>query len=92
MSADKQNIDISAAYRRDENDCGSPEFQVAKLTQEIAELTVHCKQHKKDKSAIRGMVARVNRRKKLLKYLFNNSYSTFSKITKELQIRYRTSQ
>ena len=91
MSADKQNIDISA-YKRDKNDCGSPEFQIAKLTKEIAELTGHCQTHKKDKSAVRGMVARVNKRKKLLKYLFNNSYSTFSKITKELKIRYRTSQ
>ncbi|MEC7030076.1 MAG: 30S ribosomal protein S15 [Pseudomonadota bacterium] len=88
---DKQNIDISA-YKRSENDCGSPEYQIAKLTHEIADLTGHCQQHKKDKSAVRGIVARVHQRKKLLSYLHKTSYTTFSKIVKELKIRYRTSQ
>ncbi|MCP8351933.1 30S ribosomal protein S15 [Candidatus Synchoanobacter obligatus] len=91
MSTDNQNIDISA-YKRSENDCGSPEYQIAKLTKQIAELTGHCQQNKKDKSAIKGMVSRVNKRKKLLKYLYNTSYSTFTKIVKELKIRYRIAQ
>lgn len=90
-NANKQNIDINA-YKRSENDCGSPEYQVAKLTKEIAELTGHCQAHKKDKSAVRGMVRLVNKRKKLLKYLFNTSYETFAKVVKELKIRYRISQ
>ena len=90
-TADKHNIDINA-YKRSDADCGSPEYQVAKLTKQIAELTGHCQAHKKDKSAVRGMVARVNKRKKLLAYLYKTSYSTFSKITKELNIRYRISQ
>lgn len=91
MTVDKQNIDISV-YKRADSDCGSPEYQIAKLTKEIAELTGHCQAHKKDKSAIRGMVGRVNKRKKLLKYLHKTSYATFAKIIKELGIRYRTSQ
>lgn len=90
-NVDKQKIDINA-YKRSENDCGSPEYQVAKLTKEIAELTGHCQAHRKDNSAIRGMVARVNKRKKLLKYLYKTSYQTFTKIVKELNIRYRISQ
>jgi small subunit ribosomal protein S15 len=90
-TTDKQNIDISV-YKRTDSDCGSPEYQIAMLTKQISELTGHCQQHKKDKSAVRGMVARVNKRKKLLKYLYNTSFSTFSKITTELKIRYRTSQ
>lgn len=87
---DKQNIDVNT-YKRSENDCGSPEYQIARLTKEIAELTQHCQAHKKDNSAVRGMVSRVNRRKKLLKYLRNTSYATFAKLLKELEIRYRTS-
>lgn len=91
MTVDKQNIDISV-YKRSDSDCGSPEYQIAKLTKEIAELTGHCQIHRKDKSAIRGMVGRVNKRKKLLKYLHKTSYPTFAKLIKELEIRYRTAQ
>jgi|GEM_PF-920982 small subunit ribosomal protein S15 len=90
-NVDKQNIDINV-YRRSETDCGSPEYQVAKLTKEIAELTLHCQTHKKDKSAVKGMVGRVNKRKKLLKYLHKTSYQTFTKLISELNIRYRISQ
>lgn len=90
-NVDKQKIDVNA-YKRSENDCGSPEYQVAKLTKEIAELTGHCQEHKKDNSAIRGMVRLVNKRKKLLKYLHSTSYETFAKLIKELNIRYRISQ
>ena len=90
-TVNKQNIDIDA-YKRSENDCGSPEYQVAKLTKEIADLTGHCQTHKKDNSAIRGMVTLVNKRKKLLKYLYRTSYQTFTKIVKELNIRYRITQ
>lgn len=90
-NVDKQKIDVNA-YKRSENDCGSSEKQVADLTLRINEFTKHCQDNPKDKSAIRGMVRLVNKRKKLLKYLYNTSYETFAKIVKELKIRYRTSQ
>ena len=88
---DHKTIDVSA-YKTSDNDCGSAAYQVASLTKKIAELTDHCKAHKKDKSAVRGMITMVNQRKKLLTYLRRTSMSTFNKLIKELNIRYRTSQ
>ena len=90
-TTDKQNIDVNA-YKQSDNDCGSPEYQIASLTAGIKELTSHCQEHKKDNSAVRGLKTMVEKRKKLLKYLHKKSFSRFMKIVKELNIRYRTSQ
>mgnify|MGYP001449378758 CR=1 FL=1 len=90
-TTDKQNIDVSA-YKQSDNDCGSPEFQIASLTRHIKELTTHCQVNKKDKSAVRSLKAMVEKRKKLLKYLNGKSYNRFTKIVSELKIRYRTAQ
>lgn len=88
---DHKTIDVSA-YKTSDTDTGSASYQVASLTKKIAELTEHCKVHKKDKSAVRGMITMVNQRKKLLTYLRRTSLTTFNKIVKELNLRYRTSQ
>lgn len=92
MSTIRKNEINLSDYKQSENDCGSAQYQVALLTQHITSLTEHLKVHKKDNSAIRGMKALVEQRKKHLKYIHRTSLSTFNKIVKELNIRYRISQ
>ena len=92
MAKDKKQIQIDlSAYAQNEQDCGSSSYQIAKLSKEIQHLTAHCTTHKKDKSAIRGLVQKVNDRKKLLKYLHRVDFPLFQKLIKELNIRYRIS-
>ena len=90
-STTKQTLDLKP-FQRSKNDCGSPEVQIATLTHKINELTTHCKENRGDKSAVQGMIARVNRRKKLLKYLYNTEYERFDAIVKTLGIRRRIAQ
>ena len=60
---------IIAEYRTHESDTGSPEVQVAVLTERIRELTEHLKVHKKDFHSRRGLLKMVGSRRKLLRYL-----------------------
>ena len=75
-------------YRLSENDCGSSEVQIAILTGRILELTEHMKIHKKDFSTRRGLVAMVNRRRRLLAYLMKEDYTRYSNLIKKLGIRH----
>jgi len=75
-------------YRLSENDCGSSEVQIAILTGRIQELTEHMKIHKKDFSTRRGLVAMVNRRRRLLAYLMKEDYARYSNLIKKLGIRH----
>ena len=61
--------EIIRKYARKEGDTGSSEVQIALLSQRIAEITEHMHANKKDHSTRRGLMAMVNRRKRLLKYL-----------------------
>eukprot|EP00955_Chlamydomonas_euryale_P045123 353069-Chlamydomonas_euryale.AAC.31 len=67
-----ENIDLSnvATYARHENDTGSPEAQVARLTARVAQLSPHLQKNRKDHAAKRGLQMILNQRKKLLQYLF----------------------
>ena len=56
-------------YRRHEGDTGSPEVQIAILTDRINELTLHLKEHKKDHHSRRGLLKMVGHRRSLLNYL-----------------------
>ena len=56
-------------YRRSENDTGSPEVQVALLTERIRGLTDHFREHKHDHHSRQGLLRMVNRRRKLLNYV-----------------------
>lgn len=75
-------------YRLNEKDCGSTEVQVAILTTRILELTEHLKIHKKDNSTKRGLLAMVNRRRRLLAYLMNEDYTRYTNLIKKLGIRH----
>lgn len=65
----EQKKQIVQEYRRHEGDTGSPEVQIALLTQRIGQLTEHLKTHRKDHASRRGLLKMVGKRSALLKYL-----------------------
>ena len=72
---------------RKEGDTGSPEVQIALLTARIVHLTEHLKRNRKDYSTQTGLLALVNRRKKLLAYLARENYERYVSLCAELGIR-----
>ena len=79
--------EIINTYKRDENDTGSPEVQIALLTERITELTEHLKVHKKDNHSRRGLLKMVGKRRSLLKYLAKKDVNRYREITEKLAIR-----
>lgn len=83
----KKKQSIIAKFKTHANDTGSPEIQIAILTEEIRELTEHLKTHKKDFSSRRGLIRKVSLRRKLLRYLEKENEKSFDDIVKRLKIR-----
>ncbi|GIW65742.1 MAG: 30S ribosomal protein S15 [Candidatus Parcubacteria bacterium] len=81
---DKQNI--LKNYARHEKDVGSPEAQIALLTEEILNLTEHLKKNPKDVSSKKGLIFKVVKRRRLLKYLEKKSVESYRLIKKRLKI------
>ena len=79
--------EMISEHQLHESDTGSPEVQIAVLSERIKNLTEHFKNHKHDNHSKRGLVALVNNRKKLLSYLSNKDNETYIKLIKELNIR-----
>ncbi|MGH7441451.1 MAG: 30S ribosomal protein S15, partial [bacterium] len=67
-------------FARKNGDTGSPEVQVALLTERINYLTEHFKTHKKDHHSRQGLLKMVNHRRKLLEYLRKNSLDRYKKV------------
>jgi small subunit ribosomal protein S15 len=84
-SAKKQ--EIIAQYGRGENDTGSPEVQIALLTERIKYLTDHLKTNKKDHSSRLGLLKLVGQRRRLMRYLRKKDYDRFVTIKEALGIR-----
>jgi small subunit ribosomal protein S15 len=82
---DKQQI--VAKYQVHKSDTGSPEVQVAILSQRILELTEHFKTHKKDHHSRRGLLSMVARRRKLLNYLKSRNPERYKTLIQSLGIR-----
>ncbi len=74
-------------YATKEGDTGSPEVQVAVLTEHIVNLTEHMKEHKKDVHSRRGLLMKVNKRRKLLDYLKRKDASRYETLIKSLGLR-----
>lgn len=74
-------------YRRHDADCGSPEVQIAVLTNRIAYLTEHFKVHKKDHHSRRGLLELVSRRRRLLDYLREVDDARYRAVIDRLGIR-----
>jgi small subunit ribosomal protein S15 len=73
--------------KRHEKDSGSPEVQVAILTKDIEELTSHMQRHPKDYGSRRGLLIKVNRRNKLMRYLQRVSRERYVHIADKLGLR-----
>lgn len=78
---------IIASFARKNGDTGSSEVQVAVLTAKINELTEHLKVHKKDNSTRHGLIAMVNLRRKLLRYLSGKNHERYLSLSDELKLR-----
>ena len=78
---------IIEKYKRDEKDTGSPEVQIAILTERINELTEHLKVHKKDNHSRRGLLKMVGKRRNLLNYLAKKDINRYREIVKQLGLR-----
>jgi len=74
-------------YRVHEGDTGSPEVQIALLTERIRHLTDHLKTHRKDHSSRRGLLKMVGRRASLLKYLQRHDRQRYQTVIERLGIR-----
>jgi small subunit ribosomal protein S15 len=74
-------------YRRHDKDSGSPEVQIAVLTNRITYLTEHFKLHKKDHHSRRGLLELVGRRRRLLNYLQRIDISRYRAVLERLGIR-----
>ena len=79
--------EIINEFKREENDTGSSEVQIALLTERINELTEHLKVHKKDNHSRRGLLQMVGKRRNLLNYLAKKDLDKYREITEKLNIR-----
>lgn len=83
----KKKKDIVKKFKIHENDTGSPEVQIALLTERVKHLTEHLKKEKKDFHSRRGLEIMVSRRKRLLNYLRRKEPDRFKKIIDKLGLR-----
>lgn len=79
--------EIIAKYKLHDSDTGSPEVQVAMLTERIYHLNEHLKIHKKDHHSRRGLLKMVGQRKALLNYLMKKDIARYREIIAELGLR-----
>ncbi|MFP4640306.1 MAG: 30S ribosomal protein S15 [Guyparkeria sp.] len=84
---EKTKADIVAEFGKDANDTGSPEVQVALLTQRIQHLTEHFATHKQDHHSRRGLLKLVNQRRKMLDYLKSKSLTRYQELIAKLGLR-----
>ena len=78
---------ILTDYRTHESDTGSPQIQIALLTQRINELTEHFRTHKKDNHSRRGLLKMVSQRRSLLDYLKRKDIDQYHTIVERLGLR-----
>jgi small subunit ribosomal protein S15 len=79
--------DLVAKYGKSENDTGSPEVQIALLTDRIQHLTEHLKTHAKDHHSRRGLLMLVGRRRRLLDYLRDIDVERYRALIADLGLR-----
>ena len=87
MISKETKTKIIDEFKRDEKDTGSPEVQIAILTERINELTEHLKVHKKDDHSRRGLLKMVGRRRNLLNYLAKKDINRYREIVSKLGLR-----
>ena len=85
--ADLSRSEIIAQYATREGDTGSPEVQIALLTQRISHLTEHLKEHKHDHHSRRGLLLLVGQRRRLLNYVQNTDIERYRSLIERLGLR-----
>lgn len=83
----QQTAEIIRSYQTSGNDTGSPEVQVALLTERITDLSDHFKLHKKDHHSRQGLLRMVNQRRKLLDYLKRKDINRYRDLISRLGLR-----
>ena len=83
----KRKKEVISEYSLKDGDTGSPEIQIAILTESISNLTEHFKTHKKDNQSRQGLLKMVNLRRKLLDYVKSKDQKRYEDIIKKLGIR-----
>ena len=79
--------EVINSFKRDENDTGSSEVQIALLTERINELTEHLKVHKKDNHSRRGLLKMIGKRRNLLNYLAKKDLNKYREVVEKLNLR-----
>jgi len=87
MLTKQEKQKIIGDFETHEGDTGSPEVQIALLTNKINELTEHLKTHRKDHASRRGLLKMVGTRSALLKYVSNKDVRRYQKIISRLGLR-----
>jgi small subunit ribosomal protein S15 len=82
-----QKTEIIGRFKKHESDTGSPEVQIALLTERINILTEHMKVNKKDHHSRRGLLKMVGKRRRLLNYLQKGEVERYRAVIKELGLR-----
>ena len=85
LANEKEKIVVK--FQRTDNDTGSPEVQIALLTENINKLQSHFKTHKKDHHSRTGLIRMVNLRRKLLAYLKRKNPDSYKEVVKQLKLR-----
>jgi small subunit ribosomal protein S15 len=85
--ARERKQDVITRYRTHDKDTGSPEVQIAVLSERIGELTDHFKTHQKDHASRRGLLMMVSKRRRLLDYLKNYDSERYKDVIHKLGIR-----
>ncbi|MBU4315073.1 30S ribosomal protein S15 [Patescibacteria group bacterium] len=78
---------LIAKFKTHATDTGSPQVQIAILTEEIKELTKHLKSHKKDFSSRRGLIKKVTERRRLMRYIKREDEKAYKEIIEALKLR-----
>ena len=87
MISKEMKSQIIEKYKREDKDTGSPEVQIALLTERINELTEHLKVHQKDNHSRRGLLKMVGKRRNLLNYLSKKDINRYREIVEKLGLR-----
>lgn len=82
-----KKTELISDFKQHDSDTGSPEVQIAVLSERIKNLTEHFKTHKKDHHSRRGLLKLVNKRRRLLDYLRNNEVNRYREIINRLGLR-----
>ena len=87
MLVTEKKQEIVNTHKLHDSDTGSPEVQIALLSERITYLTEHFKTHKKDHSSRRGLLRKIGQRRRLMRFLEKESLERFEALTKKLKLK-----